>query len=49
MLEEKNDNLKSLFQWFSNKQLLLNINKCQYNMVIGTKGNLRRFNYDNDS
>ena len=44
ILEKKiNDDLKSLFQWFSNNQLLLNINKCQY-MMIGTKGNLRRFN-----
>ena len=25
-----NYDLKSLFQWFSNNQLLLNINKCQY-------------------
>ena len=38
-----NDDLKSLSKWFSNNQLLLNIGKCQF-MLIGSKGNLRRFN-----
>ena len=37
-----NDDLKSMFNWFSNNHLLLNIDKCQF-MLIGSKGNLRHF------
>ena len=37
-----NNDLKSMFSWFSNNHLLLNIDKCQF-MLTGSKGNLKHF------
>ena len=37
-----NEDLDSLGKWFSNNQLLLNVNKCQF-MLVGSKTKLRKF------
>ena len=37
-----NEDLDSLGKWFSNNQLLLNVNKCQF-MLVGSKAKLRKF------
>ena len=37
-----NEDLKSAMTWFSNNELLLNVDKCQF-MLIGSKSNLSHF------